>query len=1212
MRIYKDSEPYKICFHIQGVIPSEFIETIKFILLDDSSEFKPDKLFLENHIEIGPRNNFKTSWNSNVIQIFKRCGIDSIESVEYTTFYPKDAKINIDKMLFTNYDTMEEKNKEFIKSRYVIDIRNFNNKHKLGFDYQDIDYYNDIFAKLKRCPTNVELYDLAQCNSEHARHWFFRGIFSLKGKNIEEKSLIDKLKTTLNNNDTSLISFKDNASVIKGNLFKNFIVCDNKLTIVNDFLNFSYKAETHNFPTGISPFPGAATGVGGRIRDNIAVGVGGRLIAGTAGYCVGDIDQEYDYQLNSPRKILIEASNGASDYGNKIGEPLIQGFTRAYRKDFEQGRIEWLKPIMFSGGMGRILNKDCNKKEGSFGDLIVRIGGPAYNIGMGGGSASSRSQDNANQEQDFSAVQRGDPEMANKLVRFVEQCCIIENNPIISIHDQGSGGMANVTREISEPLGAKVFLDNLDLGDKSMNSLEKWVAEFQEQVTILIKPENYGLVKKIAKRENVPLKVVGYIDNQKTLEVVSNFEDNKVVDLPILEDSFKKVFPIEKPSNKYTLKYNFNSKDSLIEKVKKVFNHISVCSKGFLVNKVDRSVTGLIAQQQCVGPFQLPLSNYSIVMGDYLSNQGMVSAIGEKPINGLYDKQSMVEMTISEMLCNMVWAPIRDIRSINSVANWMWSSTEPTEAYGLRESLDHLVGCVKKLGFSINGGKDSLSMNVKSRKQIIKSPNTLVLSGYTNCTDINKKITPDLKSTSSTLLLLKINDKQRIGGSIYQDIFNLDTKNKCPRIDDMSKLKNIFDKVQRLISYNLILSGHDRSDGGLLTTLFEMSISSGIGLNIDGHNSDYLFNEEMGLVIEIENSNVSTVIERLYSYNIKYDIVAHTNRGKHIIVSYNNKLVLKERINAMRLLWSERSLEMEKEQTNLECIEAERKQIINESKLSYNIDDNIVRRLLFYEDNLLPIMNRNKYKVAVLRDEGSNGDKEMRAAFYLAGFDVYDISMADLLAEDFSLSDFRGIVFVGGFSYSDVLGAGAGWNNVIIHNKVLKKQFDDFYKRLDTFSLGICNGCQVMSLLGYIEQGITLTENNSGRFESRFNLVKIGENNSIFLNNMEDMVMGIWSAHGEGKIIGDTENIKSPIKYVDNEWQVTEKYPYNPNGSKGGICSFSSKCGRHLAIMPHPERCFLTTQLPYLDKSNLNKMKLTPWALMFKNAYNWCSEDIVV
>lgn len=1212
MRIYKNSEPYKICFHLNGhIIPSELV-IIKTILLDES-EFEPDSKFLENHIEIGPRNNFKTPWNSNVVQIFKRCGIKSIESIEFSTYYPKSCDVEYDNMLLTEYDSNIFLSKEFVQTFYVYDIKNFNDYYKLGFDEQDISYYHDIFSnQLQRFPTNVELYDLSQSNSEHARHWFFRGIFSLKNKNIIEKNLIDKLKTTLKNNDTALISFKDNASVIKGNLFKNFIVSNNRLIQQNDYINFSYKAETHNFPTGISPFPGASTGVGGRIRDNIACGVGGRLIGGTAGYSVGDIDQEYDYQLNSPRKILIEASNGASDYGNKIGEPLIQGFTRSYRKDFNQGRIEWLKPIMFSGGMGRIFNKDCDKKEGKFGDLIVRIGGPAYNIGMGGGSASSRSQDSVNQEQDFSAVQRGDPEMANKLVRFVESCCLMEDNPIISIHDQGSGGMANVTREISEPRGAKIFLDNLDLGDKSMNSLEKWVAEYQEQITILIEPINYEIVKNISKRENVPVKVVGYIDNQNKLEVVSEKEINKVVDLPILPESHQKTFPIEKNQEVFTINdCKKKVSDSLVEKIRKIFNHLSVCSKGFLVNKVDRSVTGLIAQQQCVGPFQLPLSNYSIVMGEYLSNEGLVSSIGEKPINGLYDRLSMVEMTLSEMICNMMFAPIKSISSINCVANWMWSSTEPKEAYALRECLDHLVNCVNKMGFSINGGKDSLSMNVKRRKQVIKAPNTLVISGYTNCLNIDKKVTPDLKSTNSTLLLLKLNSKERMGGSIYQDVYNLNPDLKCPRIENFDKLSNIFDKVQRLISYNLILSGHDRSDGGLLTTLFEMSISSGIGVEIYGR-GDYLFNEEMGVVIEIENSKLNVVINRLYSYHIIYDIVGRTNRSNHISIIDRGNIIFKDRINSMRLLWSQRSLEMEREQTELNCVEQERKQIISDKKLSYKIDESMVRRLLFYEDNMLPIMNRNKHKIAILRDEGSNGDKEMRAAFYIAGFDVYDISMSDLINEKFNLDEFRGIVFVGGFSYSDVLGAGKGWNSVITRNKNLKLQFDNFYKRDDSFSLGVCNGCQVMSLLGYVEKGITLTNNNSGRFESRFNLVKIEKTNSIFLNDMEGMIMGIWSAHGEGKILGN-DDINYPIKYVDNEWNITEKYPYNPNGSKEGRCSFSSKCGRHLAIMPHPERCFLTSQLPYLDENSvLKNMKITPWSIMFKNVYNWCSEHSTV
>ena len=357
MRIYINSEPYKICFHLNGKIELEQEDYIKTILLSGQEEFSPDEYFLKNHIEIGPRKNFKTSWNSNVIQILRRCGIFNVESIEYTTFYPRNIDPNIDNMLYEEFKDSDS-TREFIKAYYVLDIKKFNEKYKLGFDSQDLDYYKDFFTNIQRPPTNVELYDLSQCNSEHARHWFFRGKFSLDGNIINESNLINKLKTTLNKNGNSLISFKDNASVLKGKLEEGLILVDHKLQKIKSHINFSYKAETHNFPTGISPFPGAATGVGGRIRDNLAVGNGGRLIAGTAGYCVGDVDQEYDYQLNSPRKILIEASNGASDYGNKIGEPLIQGFTRAYRKDYKEGRIEWLKPIMFSGGMGRVIGKD--------------------------------------------------------------------------------------------------------------------------------------------------------------------------------------------------------------------------------------------------------------------------------------------------------------------------------------------------------------------------------------------------------------------------------------------------------------------------------------------------------------------------------------------------------------------------------------------------------------------------------------------------------------------------------------------------------------------------------------------------------------------------------------------------------------------------------------------------------------------------------------
>ena len=1199
MKLFLNTKPYKTCYHIEGKLSEDNFNLVFKILSKSSQEFTPDEDFLKTHIEIGPRRTFKTSWNSNVCQILKRCGVENLEGIEFTTFYPIEYD-NYDKIL---YEIYQENPKSFEKEICFIvdDITDFNLKNNLGLDDQDIDYYEDIFSNLGRNPTNIELYDLAQCNSEHARHWFFNGNFMLNNTIIEEPSLIELLKITEHNNSNSLVSFKDNASVIKGSHESLYYLDNGKVQIKQENINYSYKAETHNFPTGISPFPGASTGAGGRMRDNVCVGIGGNLIAGTVGYCVGDIDQEYDNQLNSPKKILIEASNGASDYGNKVGEPLIQGFTRSFREDYTQGRIEWLKPIMFSGGIGKVYEKNILKNDNKIGDLIVRVGGPAYNIGMGGGSASSRSQEEKNIEEDLKAVQRGDPEMANKVFRFVERCSNLPGNPIISIHDQGSGGMANVTREISEPNGAKIFLDKVDLGDKSMNSLEKWIAEYQEQITLLVKPSDLEIVEKIARGENVPLVVAGYIENEPVLEVYSDIHETSIVKLPVLKNSLKKIFPIKKSNLKYTYPLVHRPKTSILHNLEKVFRHVAVSSKGYLVNKVDRSVGGLVVQQQCVGPYQLPLSNYSLVKNSFYSDIGLVSAIGEKPINGLYNLESMVDMTVSEMLTNMIWGNIDDIEKINSVANWMWSSTEPEEAFRLRKALHILVDRVNKVGFSINGGKDSLSMNVKVDGNSVKGPNTLVLSGYTTTKNYRKRITPYLKSTNSKLLLLKINNNCRLGGSIIQEVNGLDSRSECPRIDSWSKFKNILESVQELINNEFILSGHDRSDGGLITTLIEMSISSGIGIDIFG-DWKYLFNEEMGLIVEISIANLPNVKKILRKRNVLYDEIGETNDSNFVQIRKSNKLVFNEKINYLRYLWSERSLELEKCQNTLECIEQEKKTLIFGEKLNYKIDEKIYKRLKTLE---LDFKRRLDKKVAVLRDEGSNGDREMRAAFYSVGFEVYDISMEDLIQCKYNLEEFVGIAFVGGFSYSDVLGAGEGWKNVIENNEQLKKQFDDFYKRYDTFSLGVCNGCQVMSRLGYIEENINLEENKSGKFESRFNLVKIEKTNSIFFSGMEDMVMGIWSSHGEGQIVGNPTNV--PLRYVKPNGIPTEMYPYNPNGSTGGVCSFSSSCGRHLAMMPHPERCFINSQIPYLDKNHeLYDLTCSPWILMFRNAYEWC------
>jgi len=1211
---------------------------IKDILSSNDKFHISEKSFLEgDYIEVGPKKMFKTSWNTNVLEIFRKSNINCVESVEFSVKYPNDQVPEYDKMIYEIYsDDNQEKEIKIPKSFYVSDIDKFNKEEGLGFDDSDLKYYKSYFQELEREPTNVELYDLSQCNSEHARHWFFRANFTKDINNYIFEPLMDRIKQTKDNNHNSLVSFFDNASVIQGNTISKLNLNNNKYTNEITDLHFSYKAETHNFPTSICPFPGASTGVGGRIRDTLCVGRGGEILAGTAGYSVGEIDifnkKDYSFVLNKPYRILIEASNGASDYGNKIGEPLIQGFTRSYRGDFKtknnpkiNKRIEYLKPIMFSGGIGKIREENLTKNISEYGNLIGRVGGGAYRIGMGGGSASSRKQDINNLDSDYNAVQRGDPEMANKVVKFIRTCINLPENPILSIHDQGSGGMANVSRELAEPNGANIYLDNLDLGDKSLSCLEKWVAEYQEQVSFLFKKENTKLLEKIAKRENVRFTIIGNISDNNSIKVITKDEDILPVNMPIKEDNRKKHFYLETNKINYNSVYNLNSGNLEIDRninfyLEKVLNHMSVCCKSFLTNKVDRSVSGLVVQQQCVGPFQLPLANNSVVKLDFNSLEGLVSAIGEQPIKGIPNMKNtseenieiMVRMTISEMLLNMIWTPIEDLGNINSVANWMWASKSPKDANLLHTAVNCLVKNVNYLGFSINGGKDSLSMSVDNITETIKSPNTLVLSGYSNCIELDKIVLPYLKKEGSYIVYINISNKYNLGGTIFEEIYqnNInDTKlnfDKCD-LNDLGKLKKLFIIIQTLIKEEKILSGHDISDGGLITSLIELTIASNLGMyvNIESkiniHN--YLFNEDPGIIIEISSENLKDVLSRLYNNSINFLVLGKTNNSSNFILDYNRKTVIEYETRKLRYLWQKRSYEIEKQQANKSSIEEEIKNCYDLKIPKFNIPENLIL------SNLQLDIGNKKPKIAIMSEEGSNGENEMAYCFNEVGFEVYNININDLEIEKYNLNQFRGIAFVGGFTFSDVLGAAYGWYFSIVNNPKIRQQFQQFYNREETFSLGVCNGCQLMSLLNWIPQNISLENNFSERFESRYSTVKVLPNNSIMLNGMEDLTFGIWTAHGQGRIVSKNNKVFDentfPIRYVDNLGNQTENYPFNPNGSKGGKAAIVSNNGRHLAIMPHPERCVLKDQISW--KPDYIKLdKYTPWMKMFRNAYEWC------
>lgn len=1257
-------------------------------------------------------------------------------------------------------------------------LKNYSDIFELDIPHNDLAYYYVLFKHtLNRNSNTAELMTLSQLNNEHSRHRFFNGnlnvyhqilttnekvrindpnftgvLSSRYVKDSDNESLMDKIKKPyLLNKNNSIIAFKDNASAIKGlpliqmSHFWNTMMessiyqadSDDEVSVTHFSNNNIYlknrhviprkityhptlKAETHNFPTGVAPYEGAATGVGGRIRDTISIGRGGIMGAGMAGYSVGnlktDIVNSKDNWLssidNSPLDILIKASDGASDYGNKIGEPIILGFTRSFGEDLKYKKVkpirnpmhqntilsgnlidvserkEWLKPIMYSSGIG-FVQEDHIEKQCKPGMSIIRVGGPAYRVGVNGGSVSSKIHDTSSKNINYSAVQRGDPEMESKIVKFIYSCLQLGiNNPIMNIHDQGAGGMANVTSEICQPFGALVYMSQVLKGDDTLSDIETWLAEYQEQVTMLVNNYDIHILNILAERENVPITNIGSITNDDLLNVVSlvnitndnydNYKDMMDIDDDddnLYDDSNEKYInlinlPVSKidnelPRHNYTLiqpYYVWNEEEwyQNMEScyfgsvLKHLLNHVSVGSKRFLTSKVDRSV-GMVSQQQTVGINQTPLSDYAIVASNYFGSKdiipgeiiypGVVSSIGEQPIKGIYDIDKMVRLTVAEMLTNMIWAGIEDFSMIRCAANWMWANNDENDKYLLRQAVKTLTDTLETLGIAVDGGKDSLSMSVKTNEHIIKSPNTLVLTGYVTTNNIMEKVNPGFVHEYNSIVYINLSHKNnRMGGSMMAQICNAMSKTSdkdIPDFESLTKFPALFDCIQYHIKAGNIAAGHDVSDGGLITTLVEMCFPNNLGCNIkfDGLqiNNCYqtFMSEEPGLVIEYNlGNNVNNFIEDIKTLGYHQTYIIGKVVESNVNIIYNDTELLSTPIYKLQKEWEHAShiIEIEQIGKKLATSELENLMIHPLTDENYCVSPLIFESLKELEKNNLIYENvfaGNKHnlfspKVAILREEGSNGDREMRSCFMLAGFSVYDIHMNDISSNKINLSDFVGIVFVGGFSYSDTFGSAQGWVSSIRNNSELRQQFNNFYERTDTFSLGVCNGCQLMALLGWVPFESRFIQNDSKRFESRYSIVNIPPNNSIMLSGLENMNFGIWTAHGEGKYYSEEVdsaisnkrfinnsyyNKSFPMRYIDYSGQPTTVYPYNPNGSPEGIAAVVSDNGRHLAMMPHPERSYLKWQLPYCPPMLEEQFgNITPWFLMFKNAYDWCQQ----
>ncbi|XP_050484898.1 phosphoribosylformylglycinamidine synthase [Bombus huntii] len=1285
----------ELCYYIEVKEPlsEEELAILKWILtpplesqsLKNSSAFdkKLNNCFI---IEIGPRLNFSTAFCSNAVSICRSVYLDKVTRIEAATRYCIKYNGVIDKEIEDAItDVLHDKMTE---CRYMKPIETFdhgfrpenwfevnvlgdgrialekvNSKLGLAFDNWDLDFYTDLFLnKLKRNPTSVECFDLAQSNSEHSRHWFFKGQMIVDGEKMKQ-SLIDMIMETQKySNPNNTIKFSDNSSAIKG--FQTKVLRPMKTYTCSPFClenvdqDLIFTAETHNFPTGVAPFSGATTGTGGRLRDIQGIGRGGYYIAGTAGYSVGNLhipgynlpweekNLQYPNNMASPLEIIIEASNGASDYGNKFGEPVISGFARSFGMTDEVGvRREWIKPIMFSGGLGTMDANMSQKILPQKGMEVIKIGGPVYRIGVGGGSASSiEVQGDNKSELDFGAVQRGDPEMEQKLNRVVRACTEMgQQNPILSIHDQGAGGNGNVLKELVEPTGAVIFTKKFDLGDPSISTLELWGAEYQENDAILCKSESSNLLNEIAAREKCPINFVGIVTGNG--KIILSEEDNCDSSKYLNENyEYKSRHPVEldlelvlgkMPQKSFNLQRQVTQLPAIKLPVnltvqgilERVLRLPSVASKRYLTNKVDRCVTGLIAQQQCVGPLHTPLANVAVTAISHFSTVGIATSIGEQPIKGLVNPAAGARMTVAEALSNLVFAQISNIQDVKCSGNWMWAAKLPGEGAALYDACSAMCSIMNELGIAIDGGKDSLSMAARIGEDVVKAPGTLVISCYAPCPDIRQVVTPDLKAPAAgkngyILFLDLSNGKSRIGGTALAQVYK-SLGNEVPDVQRVDMLKNAFKAIQQLIAEGKVLAGHDISDGGLITCLLEMCFAGISGMNVNiSHKSgspiEILFTEEVGWILEIDSINYNYVLEVFNQFDVPVYLIGRSEGfglSSKIKVQVQEKIFLESTVLPLMSLWEETSYQLECRQTNVECALQEFSGLQDRTapcyKLTFNPD---VRSTAIYKH-----LSSN-IPVAVIREEGINGDREMAASLIDAGFEVWDVTMQDLLKDKVTFDRFRGVVFPGGFSYADVLGSAKGWAASLLFHPSLQKQLKSFISRKDTFSLGVCNGCQLMSLLGLIgnedddikEPDIFLSHNVSERFECRWSTVRIDKSPSIMLNGMENSVLGVWVAHGEGRFTFRNNEVLQKlkeshclaIKYTDDYGNPTERYPLNPNGSTEGIAGICSANGRHLAMMPHPERCSQIWQWPW--KPSNWEYTISPWQRIFDNAYAWC------
>ncbi len=1159
---------------------------------------------------LGTRASMISPWSTNAVEITKNMGVENIRRIEF--YVPKASVKEIDPMLVVEINGLDQTLFDVDitpeKVMQIEDIASYNQQEGLALSDEEVDYLNALSKQLKRPLTDSEVFGFSQVNSEHCRHKIFNGEFIIDDQK-KEKSLFQLIKQTSKSHPNEIVSaYKDNVAFIEGPTVEQFAPKTGAEPSSFEKTEFksviSLKAETHNFPTTVEPFNGAATGSGGEIRDRLAGGQGSIPLAGTAVYMTPysrvqekrnqSAFKERKWLYQSPIDILIKASNGASDFGNKFGQPLISGSVLTFEHQENKHRLGYDKVIMLAGGIGYGKHEQALKHTPKKGDKIIILGGDNYRIGMGGAAVSSADTGAFGNTIELNAIQRSNPEMQKRVANAIRALVEMSKNPIISIHDHGAGGHLNCLSELVEDTGGTIAIDALPVGDPTLSAKEIIGNESQERMGLILAAEDADFLATIAQRERAPFYIVGEVTDDHRFTFHSEKKNEKPMDLELsaLFGSSPKTLMQDKTMEAAFASIQYDP-DAFEKYLIEVLQLEAVACKDWLTNKVDRCVTGRVAQQQCVGELQLPLSNCGVMALDYTGNKGVATALGHAPISGLIDPKSGSNLAIAEALTNLVWAPLeKGLDSVSLSANWMWPCNNPGEDARLYAAVEECSEFAIALGINIPTGKDSLSMKQKYKEDDVLAPGTVIISAAGQCDDVTNIVTPVAQEKGGDLYYINMSsDAFKLGGSSFAQ--NLDQiGNETPSVTNAAYFKKAFNLVQKAIKENRITSGHDIGSGGLITSLLELCFpSTQIGLDIDLNalgDTDLisvLFAENPGLILQSTTD--------LTAYFAKEDITAIpigkvTTSGELSIG--NTRLNIAE----MRQHWMLTSSKLEEKQAR-------------EDLAKTRLNNSVKQPLKFVFPNNFsgqkPAVKNKRVKAAVIREKGSNSEREMAYAMDLCGFDVRDVHMTDLIEGRETLEDIQFLVAVGGFSNSDVLGSAKGWAGAFKYNQKANEALQGFFRREDTLSLGVCNGCQLFVELGLLtpdhDQLPAMKHNDSGKFECQFTSVTIQPSTAVMMQGLEGSTLGIWAAHGEGKFTFPKEEkeYQIPAKYHHSD------YPANPNGSQYNAAMLASENGRHLVMMPHLERSTFSWNWAHYPHDR--KDDVSPWVMAFENAYQW-------